>query len=156
MALCSNPKGVFPFNCSVDLTHWRKQSGQALNHSRKWRNKEDPPQELHSSLSPLNLFRVNTSGLDRHPDFFPCFEAVVLLPCMMSVIHRLAGRLFQRAGSAVSDTGAGEGRHNQSQEELEVRCWCELLLQNRIGASVLSFGAYYWIFNQPRRSNLHN
>lgn len=60
---------------------------------------------------------------------------------MMSVIHRLAGRLFQRAGSAVGDTGVGEGRRDQSLEELEVCCWCELSLQNQTGASVLSFGA---------------
>lgn len=142
-APCSDPKGVFPFNCSVDLTQWRKQSEQAQSCSRKWRNTEDPPQELHSSEA-LQRERIRTG---RKPlDLSACFEAVVLLPCMMSVIHRLAGRLFQRAGSAVGDTSSGEGRRNQSQEELEVCCWCELSLQNRTGASVLNFATCYWIF----------
>lgn len=38
---------------------------------------------------------------------------------MMSVIHKLAGRLFHRAGPCLGDIGSGEGRNDQPQEELE-------------------------------------
>lgn len=54
----------------------------------------------------------------------------------MSVIHRLAGKLFQRAGPSVRDTDSGEGRHEQPQEELEARCWREFSFWSWAGACV--------------------
>lgn len=47
--------------------------------------------------------------------------------CMMSVIHKLAGRLFHRAGPCLGDIGNGEGRHDRPQEELEACNWSEFL-----------------------------
>ncbi|CAB1425764.1 unnamed protein product [Pleuronectes platessa] len=39
--------------------------------------------------------------------------------------RKLAGRLFHRARPCLGDTGSGEGRHDQPQEELEACCWRE-------------------------------
>ena len=54
----------------------------------------------------------------------------------MSVIHRLAGRLFHRTRPCLGDTGSGEGRHDQPQEELEACCWREFSFWSWAGAWV--------------------
>ena len=63
-------------------------------------------------------------------------SAGFLQPFRMSVIHRLAGRLFQRARPCLGDTGSGEGRHDQPQEELEACCWSEFSFWSWTGAWV--------------------
>lgn len=46
------------------LAHWRKQDGQKLRCSRKWRSKEGPAQALHSCSLPLQLYKLNAAGQD--------------------------------------------------------------------------------------------
>lgn len=46
-------------------------------------------------------------------------------PRMMSIIHRLAGKLFHRAGHFGGGGDGGEDGHERPQEELEAYCWCE-------------------------------
>lgn len=54
---------------------------------------------------------------------------------------------FLRAGSAVGDTGSGGGRCDQSQEELEVCCRCEVVVVE-LNGSISFKRSYYWIFEQ--------
>lgn len=46
------------------LAHWRKQDGQKLSCSRKWRSKEGPAQALHSCSLPVQLYKLNAAGQD--------------------------------------------------------------------------------------------
>lgn len=108
-APCSDPKGVFPFNCSVDLTQWRKRSEQALNCSRKWRNTEDPPQELHSSLKP---FSAKASGPDGTLGFL-CLVWGRCPPAMYDVCYSQAG------GKAVSARWVCCGWHEQRRRQAQ-------------------------------------
>lgn len=103
---------------------------------------------LHSVRLRLYLHGRTASSLVRYPtsytEFFkgrccsPCLEVqgsslkdTFLASCYrseagaMSVLHRLAGRLFQRGGPCLGNTSGGEGRHCQPQEEPEVHCWSE-------------------------------
>ena len=82
----------------------------------------------------LDFQLVRTSGHTAVLRLFSGYQ--LLLPCRMSVIHRLAGRLFHRAGPGLGDTGSGEGRHYQPQEELEACCWREFSLWTRTGVWV--------------------
>lgn len=144
-APCSDPKGVFPFNCSVDLTQWRKQSEQALSCSRKWRNTEDPPQELHSSLPPLKLFSANASGLDRTLGFL-CLFWGRCPPAMYDVCYSQAG------GKAVSARWVCCGWHKQWRRQTKPITRGArglLLVWVVVAASVLNFATYYWIFSPP-------
>lgn len=45
----------------------------------------------------------------------------------MSVLQRLAERLFHRAGPCLGDSSGGEGGYYQSQDESEASCWSEWL-----------------------------
>lgn len=52
---------------------------------------------------------------------------------MMSVIHRLAGKLFHRAGHCAGDADGGEDGHERPREELEACRWCEFSPWSRAG-----------------------
>lgn len=55
---------------------------------------------------------------------------------MMSVIHRLAGKLFHRAGPCAGDADGGEDGHERPREELEACRWCEFSLWSRGGSGI--------------------
>lgn len=63
-------------------------------------------------------------------------SAGFLQPCTMSVIHRLAGRLFPRAGPCLGDTVSGDDRHDQPQGEREACCCSEFSFWSGAGARV--------------------
>lgn len=89
--------------------------------------------------SRLREVKTEVSRTSRNTDFYfvkrvlkrSCIKSDASAPHLlsrlstMSVLQRLAERLFQRAGPCLGDSSSGEGGYYQSQEESEASCWSE-------------------------------
>lgn len=67
----------------------------------------------------------------------------LLWPCRMSVIHKLAGRLFHRGGPCLGDMSGGEGTHHRPQEELEACHSSELPFWNLTEHGVMGGAVFH-------------
>lgn len=89
--------------------------------------------------SRIRAVKTEESRTSRNTDFYfvkrvlkrSCIKSDASAPRLlsrlstMSVLQRLAERLFQRAGPCLGDSSGGEGGYYQSQEESEASCWSE-------------------------------